>query len=102
VAAQPTLINSVVRALNLLDAVGAATGPVPAKRLAHAVGLPLATTYHLLRTLVHEGYLARTPDGYVLGERVDALAAGAPLPGRAALPGRAEHAPGLVALPGGK
>jgi hypothetical protein len=51
---------------------------------------------------VHEGYLARTPDGYVLGERVDALAAGAPLPGRAALPGRAEHAPGLVALPGGK
>ncbi|GAA4286924.1 helix-turn-helix domain-containing protein [Georgenia daeguensis] len=95
-AAQPTLINSVVRALNLLDAVGAAGGPVPAKRLAHAVGLPLATTYHLLRTLVHEGYLARTPEGYVIGERVDALAAGV------AMPERSRQAPRLVALAGGK
>jgi IclR family transcriptional regulator, acetate operon repressor len=82
VAAQPTLINSVVRALNLLDAVGAASGPVPAKRLAHAVGLPLPTAYHLLRTLVHEGYLARTADGYVVGDRVDALAAGGAQPRR--------------------
>ncbi|MCK6210871.1 helix-turn-helix domain-containing protein [Georgenia sp. EYE_87] len=95
-AAQPTLIHSVVRALNLLDAVGAAGGPVPAKRLARTVGLPLATTYHLLRTLVHEGYLARTPDGYVLGERVDALAAGAPPPRRPQEP------PRLVALAGGR
>lgn len=81
-AVQPTLINSVVRALNLLDAVGAAGAPVPAKRLAHAVGLPLPTTYHLLRTLVHEGYLARTPDGYVVGDRVDALATGGAQPRR--------------------
>jgi IclR family acetate operon transcriptional repressor len=74
VAAQPTLINSVVRALNLLDAVGAANTPVPAKKLAHLVDLPLPTVYHLLRTLVHEGYLVRTSGGYVIGDRVDTLA----------------------------
>ncbi len=76
-ATQPTLINSVTRALHLLDAVGAAELPQPAKKLARATGIPLPTTYHLLRTLVHEGYLHRTPEGYVLGDRVDALGRGA-------------------------
>lgn len=77
-AQQPTLINSVVRALDLLDAVGAAETPQPAKKLARTVGIPLPTAYHLLRTLVHEGYLHRTAEGYVLGDRIDALAQGAP------------------------
>lgn len=76
-AQQPTLINSVVRALNILDAVAEAGSPQPAKRLARTTGVPLPTTYHLLRTLVHEGYLLRTPDGYVLGDRVDMLGRGA-------------------------
>ena len=44
--AEPTLINSVRRALNLVD---------------------------LLRTLVHERYLRREADGYVLGDRIMAL-----------------------------
>lgn len=74
-AGQPTLINSVVRALNLLDAIAAEPGPVTAKRLARTVDLPLPTTYHLLRTLLHEGYLDRVDGGYVLGERVSMLAA---------------------------
>lgn len=74
-ATQPTLINSVVRALNLLDAVGTEPGPVTAKRLARTAHLSLATTYHLLRTLVHEGYLDRLDGGYVIGERVSTLAA---------------------------
>ncbi|WAL69030.1 IclR family transcriptional regulator [Amycolatopsis cynarae] len=69
----PTLIGSVQRALHLLDAVGSAERPVPAKQLAHSVGLPLPTAYHLLRTLVHEGYLRKLEDGYVLGTRVDTL-----------------------------
>ncbi len=73
-ATQPTLINSVVRALNLLDMVGAEPGPVTAKRLARLAELPLATTYHLLRTLLHEGYLDRVEGGYVLGDRVSTLA----------------------------
>jgi IclR family transcriptional regulator, acetate operon repressor len=71
---RPTLIASVRRALRLMEAVAAHPGGAPAKRLARQVDLPLATVYHLLRTLTHEGYLIRTEDGlYVLGDRVDTL-----------------------------
>lgn len=72
-AGEPTLIGSVRRALHLLDAVGAASSPLPAKALARRTGQRLPTTYHLLRTLVHEGYLRRVDGGYVLGDRVSAL-----------------------------
>lgn len=65
-----TLIGSVQRALRLLDAVGASDQPAPAKVLARRTGLALPTAYHLLRTMVVEGYLERLPDhGYVLGPR---------------------------------
>ncbi|WP_345437017.1 IclR family transcriptional regulator [Actinoallomurus vinaceus] len=71
---RPTLIVSVQRALHLLEAVASHPGGAPAKQLARQAGLPLATTYHLLRTLVHEGYVVRTSDGsYLLGDRVDSL-----------------------------
>jgi IclR family acetate operon transcriptional repressor len=71
---EPTLIVSVQRALSLLDSVGEADRPLPAKTLARRTGLPLPTAYHLLRTLVHEGYLTRVDGlGYVLGDRVAAL-----------------------------
>jgi DNA-binding IclR family transcriptional regulator len=70
---QPTLIQSVVRALDLLDLVGSADAPVTAKRLSRLTGLPLGTTYNLLRTLVHEGYLVRDPDGYLLGDHAGRL-----------------------------
>lgn len=66
-AAAPTLITSVSRALELADAVARSARPVPAKQLARATGLSLGTTYNLLRTLVHEGYLAQETDGFVLG-----------------------------------
>lgn len=70
---RPTLIASVQRALNLVDAVGASERPMTAKALARRTGQPRPTTYHLLRTLVHEGYLRRVDGGYVLGDRIDAL-----------------------------
>lgn len=73
---QPTLINSVIRALHLLDALGAAGSPQPAKKLARTVDVPLPTVYHLLRTLVHEGYAVRTPEGYTLGDQAMALGDG--------------------------
>jgi DNA-binding IclR family transcriptional regulator len=69
------LIASVQRALHLIDAVGAADRPVPAKALARTTGLALPTTYHLLRTLVHEGYLIRRDGGYLVGDRLRALSA---------------------------
>ncbi len=74
--AQPTFIKSVRRALRLLDVVGDADRPLSAKSLARAAALPLPTVYHLVRTLVHEGYLRRIEGGYVLGDRIAALSSG--------------------------
>ncbi|WP_210769344.1 IclR family transcriptional regulator [Occultella kanbiaonis] len=71
--AEPTMIHSVVRALRLLDEVAESDVPVTAKQLASRTGTPLPTVYHLLRTLVHEDYLARTAAGYVIGDHVDRL-----------------------------
>ncbi|MFA1543381.1 IclR family transcriptional regulator [Actinomadura monticuli] len=71
---KPTLIASVQRALRLMEAVASHQSGAPAKQLAREARLPLATTYHLLRTLAHEGYATRLPDGaWVLGERVESL-----------------------------
>ncbi|MEV5550732.1 IclR family transcriptional regulator C-terminal domain-containing protein [Streptomyces sp. NPDC052309] len=70
----PTLITSVQRAFRLLEAVGAHEGGAPAKQLARETGLALATTYHLLRTLAHDGYVRKLEDGsYVLGEKLGVL-----------------------------
>ncbi|EGX56856.1 transcriptional regulator [Streptomyces zinciresistens K42] len=70
----PTLIGSVQRAFRLLEAVSAHQNGAPAKLLARETGLPLATAYHLLRTLVHDGYVRKLEDGgFVLGERLGAL-----------------------------
>ncbi|GAA2435947.1 IclR family transcriptional regulator C-terminal domain-containing protein [Actinomadura vinacea] len=71
---RPTLIASVQRALRLMEAVASHPNGAPAKQLAREAGLPLATAYHLLRTLAHEGYATRLSDGvWVLGDRVETL-----------------------------
>ncbi|MER8232169.1 IclR family transcriptional regulator [Streptomyces sp. NPDC101490] len=72
----PTLIGSVQRALRLLEAVASHPDGAPAKQLARETGLPLPTTYHLLRTLTHEGYLRREKGVFVLGEAAVRLAGG--------------------------
>ncbi|MPY64695.1 IclR family transcriptional regulator [Streptomyces spongiae] len=70
----PTLITSVQRAFRLLEAVGAHENGAPAKQLARDTGLPLATAYHLLRTLVHDGYVRKLDDGgFVLGDKLRTL-----------------------------
>ncbi|MER5595917.1 IclR family transcriptional regulator C-terminal domain-containing protein [Streptomyces sp. NPDC002265] len=70
----PTLITSVQRAFRLLEAVSGHVNGAPAKQLARETELPLATAYHLLRTLVHDGYLRKLDDGgFVLGDRMQAL-----------------------------
>ncbi|MFF1905069.1 IclR family transcriptional regulator [Kitasatospora sp. NPDC058218] len=70
---QPTLIASVQRALRLLEAVGGFLQGATAKQLARTAGLPLGTTYHLLRTLTHEGYLRRADGRFFYGESVDGI-----------------------------
>lgn len=71
--AAPTLIGSVQRALRLVDIVANSPRPVPVKSLAARTGLTPGTTYNLVRTLVHEGYLVSEPDGLVLGENFPAF-----------------------------
>jgi DNA-binding IclR family transcriptional regulator len=57
-----------------MEAVGNHPNGALAKVLAREAGLHLGTTYHLLRTLVYEGYLVRLADGsYVLSDRVASL-----------------------------
>jgi IclR family transcriptional regulator, acetate operon repressor len=70
----PTLISSVQRAMRLLEAVSAHQNGAPAKQLARETGLPLATAYHLLRTLAHDGYVRKLDDGgFVLGDKLQTL-----------------------------
>lgn len=65
-----SMVRSLQRGLQLINAVGE-QGPAHAKQLARNTGMPLPTAYHLLRTLLHDGYVARLDDGsYVLGPRL--------------------------------
>ena len=68
-----TLIGSVQRALRLLDIVGESPRPLTVKALANRSGLNIGTTYNLVRTLIHEGYLRADHDGVILGPRFPGL-----------------------------
>jgi IclR family transcriptional regulator, acetate operon repressor len=66
----PTLIQSLQRGLSLIEAI-IAHGPLTARAISETTGIVLPTTYHLLRTLIHEDYVCRLPDGrYVLGPQL--------------------------------
>lgn len=68
-------VQSVERALDLLEALAAAGGdPVGVSDLAQAVGLPQATAHRLLATLVRRGYARREASRkYALGSRLAPL-----------------------------
>jgi len=68
-----TLIGSVQRAMRLLECVAGHEYGAPAKQLARETKLALPTAYHLLRTLVHEGYLRRDKGLFFLGEAAERL-----------------------------
>ncbi len=59
--------------MRLLEAVAERGHGAPAKQLARDAGLALPTAYHLLRTLVHEGYLRREKGLFFLGEAAERL-----------------------------
>lgn len=72
-AASPTLIQSLQRGMHLVAAV-TEHGPLTARALSETTGIVLPTTYHLLRTLVHEGYLRRSTGGrYTLGDQLTSV-----------------------------
>jgi DNA-binding IclR family transcriptional regulator len=65
------LIRSVSRALRVLEAVGQTARGLTVKQIARRCELTTATTYHLIRTLAYEGYVARRDDGtYTVGLEV--------------------------------
>jgi DNA-binding IclR family transcriptional regulator len=59
--------------MRLLECVAGHGSGAPAKQLARETGLALPTAYHLLRTLVHEGYLRRENGLFFLGEATERL-----------------------------
>jgi DNA-binding IclR family transcriptional regulator len=56
------LIRTVSRALRVVDEVTASRSGLTTRDLAESCGLTLATMYHLVRSLEHEGYLVRLDD----------------------------------------
>ena len=69
------LLGSVQRALRVLDVVSQAEEGVSAKVIARRAGLKLSTTYHLINTLVNEGYLVRLEEkhGFGIGYKIPKL-----------------------------
>src|ERR1044071_801135 len=64
-------VQSVDRALDLLEVVAARGGALTIGEIAAEAGIPLPTTHRLLRTLVERGYMRQAPDRrYALGFRL--------------------------------
>lgn len=68
------VLTSVSRALEVLEAVAASPLPLPAKAVAQQLEISLGTSYHVLHTLEHAGYVVRVGHGcYGLGSKVARL-----------------------------
>ena len=64
-------VQSLHRALDVLEVVAARGGRLAVGEIAAAAGLPVPTTHRLLRTLLNRGYVHQTPDRrYALGARL--------------------------------
>src|ERR1700737_5352649 len=67
-------IRSVVRAVSILEAAAPQPRTMTAQAAADSTGLPLPTAYHLLKTLVQTGYLAKEGRTYSLSSKILELA----------------------------
>jgi IclR family acetate operon transcriptional repressor len=64
-------VQSVTRALDLLEVVAAAGGQLSISEIGATAGLPLPTIHRLIRTLVDRGYMRQLPNRrYALGSRL--------------------------------
>ncbi|MBY6091773.1 IclR family transcriptional regulator [Maritimibacter alkaliphilus] len=70
------MIQSITRALEILDAVAHAGGAAPLGEIAAKTGLKTTTAHNILRTLQDAGYIRRRPGDmrYHLGDRILNLA----------------------------
>ena len=64
--------GAVSNALAVLEVVAAGVPGITAREIHQQVGIPRATVYRILRHLVAEEYLVRSPDlrGFALGHRM--------------------------------
>ncbi|NUR73289.1 MAG: helix-turn-helix domain-containing protein [Hamadaea sp.] len=70
-AEPPNLVQSVSRALRILEAVGREPNGLSVKQIASRCDMSATSAYHLVRTLHYEGYLTRLSDGaYTTGLEV--------------------------------
>lgn len=69
---EPGAVDS---AFAILEEVAKAGAGVSAREIAESLGLSRATTYRILKHLVQQEYLVRSPDltGFALGRRVQDL-----------------------------
>jgi IclR family acetate operon transcriptional repressor len=69
-----TTLQTVERALTFLEVVADSPRPLRPKDVAEHLGVPLPTSYHLLNTLLHRGYITKEADGTLsIGSRVALL-----------------------------
>ncbi|WP_406631393.1 helix-turn-helix domain-containing protein [Amycolatopsis sp. WGS_07] len=69
-----TLLHTLERGLQVLEAVAAADGTATAKVLSRQLGIKIGTCYHLLRTLVASGHVVRLSGGrYDVGPKAASL-----------------------------
>lgn len=62
-ASDATILQTLIRGLEVLEAITERNGRATAKSLARQLGLKQSTCYHLLRTLRAENYIVRLPGG---------------------------------------
>jgi len=68
------LLLSVERALDVLETMAGSPRPIPAKAVAQQLGISLGTSYRVLHTLEHAGYVVRLGHGcFGFGGKVTAL-----------------------------
>lgn len=71
-------VGSVLKAVQLVEALAGRDGDVSLSELARAVGQPVASTYRMVMTLEHAGWMVRGDEGgYRLSVRLAQVACGA-------------------------
>jgi DNA-binding IclR family transcriptional regulator len=69
-------VPAATRTLQVLRFLARQSEPVPLDRIVRAVGLPRSTAYHLLNTMIAEGFVVHLPDEHRYGLGVAAFEVG--------------------------
>ncbi len=76
VATGPSQVPAATRALRVLRYLASQTDPVPLDRIARACDLPRSTAYHLVNTMIDEGFVTHLADDHRYGLGIAAFEVG--------------------------